>query len=48
MAELGTKEIEVKAEIFRADGTLKSTENHKVTITNERYEQLKKDGMIND
>ena len=46
MAELGTKTIEVEAKVYRADGTLKTTETHAVEITNERYDQLKKDGMI--
>ena len=40
------KEIEVEATVFRADGTLKSTEKHKTEIPIEQYDQLKKDGVI--
>ena len=42
----GIKEIEVEAKVFRADGTLKSTEKHKTVISNEQYNQLNKDGVI--
>lgn len=42
----GIKEIEVEAKVFRADGTLKSTEKHKIEIPIEQYNQLKKDGVI--
>ena len=42
----GTKEIEVEAKVFRADGTLKSTETHKTHIPADTYNQLKKDGVI--
>lgn len=45
-ADVGMKRIEVEAKIFRADGTLKSTETQTTEITNEQYEQLKKDGVI--
>lgn len=40
MARLGFKKIEVEAKVFRADGTLKSTEKHEVEITNEHFDQM--------
>ena len=43
---IGMKRIEVEAKIFRADGTLKDTETQITEITNEQYEQLKEDGVI--
>lgn len=50
MAEInvntGIKEIEVEAKVFRADGTLKSTETHKTVISDDQYNQLKKDGVM--
>ena len=45
-ADIGMKRIKVEAKIFKADGTLKDTETHTTEITNEQYEQLKKDGVI--
>ena len=47
MAEFGIRKIEVETKVFRADGTLKETEMHTTEITNEQYDKLKKDGIIN-
>ena len=50
MAEInvntGIKEIEVEATIYRADGTIKSTEKHKTAISDDHYDQLMKEGKI--
>ena len=42
----GIRKIEVETKVFRADGTLKSTEKHITKIPKEQYNQLKKDGAI--
>ena len=47
MAEFGIKKIDVETKVFKADGTLKETEIHTTEITNEQYEKLKQDGIIN-
>ena len=44
----GIRKIEVESKIYRADGTLKESETHTTEITDEQYNQLKKDGIIND
>ena len=50
MAEInvntGVKEIEVEAKVYRADGTLKSVEIQSVELSEEQYNQLKKEGRI--
>lgn len=40
----GMKEIEVEATVYRADGTIKSTDKHKTVISDDHYDQLTKEG----